>query len=862
MKKFLLFLLCMMGSQLLNAQTVGPLIQTQWDQDEPYNLMLPEVDGKHCLTSCGATAMAQICYYYRWPEEIWGSGHIRVDNGPEYTFDFYPVPVEYDKMLLTYDENSSEEAKMAVALLMRNIASFSGGLSVEQSYSPAPAFLTTSFDYDAGLMHLRPGYFSKEDMISIIRSELDAGRPVILGGSNGFAGHDFICDGYNDKDEFHFNYGWSGDYDGWSTLENCLFPINMSIDFNIKKNEGGERAFTLGCNRDFKWMGDNKIYGNYNFETYYSVLMQLQVALAVENTDTHEVQYFCHTNKDMLSVDDMGLLWELDADLPDGSYVLYPVGRDINTNSQWRKAYFRDLCQKEVALTVKNGVKTFANNNLNDYVKEGAVEVEGLCYELNDAEGTAKVTYRNDKYASYSGNIVIPETITINDKTYMVTAIGEGAFRDCKFLDQVVIGKNVTNIEWSAFVNIVANKVSFAEGSQLKTIDTYAFYCADIQKIILPEGLEQIGRLVFGNAHIIDIIIPSTVISWGEYCFMTTSLVSMHINQMTPPILDKEDPCFRYNGSDVGDFAPYKKDFAYGITSSVLYVPAGAKEAYAQADVWKDFGFILEPGDDDSFVKNITRSAIEIDNVLYQFNGIKKVAKVVEFKKDVDDVVLNNTIQIGEKTFDVVSIGEDVFNGTQYNRIVIPANVETIIWHAFNDVEIVSLEFEEGSHLKEIDIEGLWEITLKSPLVLPEGLKSLGSIRCKDVADITIPASVTSMGSENFFTNLKHLRVFWPEPLVVENLFAWDQFVNGNGLDGATLHVPVGTKELYANAEGWKLFPNIVEGNDDDTAIKTVNSGKHQADAIYTLDGRRVDVSNDSLLPRGIYIIGGKKVIK
>jgi len=147
-------------------------------------------------------------------------------------------------------------------------------------------------------------------------------------------------------------------------------------------------------------------------------------------------------------------------------------------------------------------------------------------------------------------------------------------------------------------------------------------------------------------------------------------------------------------------------------------------------------------------------------------------------------------------------------------------------------------------------------------LVLPEGLETLGSIRCKDVADITIPASVTSMGSENFFTNLKHLRVFWPEPLVVENLFAWDQFENGNGLDGATLHVPVGTKELYANAEGWKLFPNIVEGNDDDTAIKTVNSGKHQADAIYTLDGRRVDVSNDSLLPRGIYIIGGKKVIK
>ena len=36
---------------------------------------------------------------------------------------------------------------------------------------------------------------------------------------------------------------------------------------------------------------------------------------------------------------------------------------------------------------------------------------------------------------------------------------------------------------------------------------------------------------------------------------------------------------------------------------------------------------------------------------------------------------------------------------------------------------------------------------------------------------------------------------------------------NGIVLDGARLHVPVGTKELYANAEGWKDFSSIVEGD-------------------------------------------------
>ena len=49
---------CAISSQLIIAQTVGPLIKTQWNQNDPYNLMCPEIDGKHCLTSCGATADA------------------------------------------------------------------------------------------------------------------------------------------------------------------------------------------------------------------------------------------------------------------------------------------------------------------------------------------------------------------------------------------------------------------------------------------------------------------------------------------------------------------------------------------------------------------------------------------------------------------------------------------------------------------------------------------------------------------------------------------------------------------------------------------------------------------------------------
>ena len=203
------------------------------------------------------------------------------------TKDYY----DYDKMLLTYDANSSEESKQAVALLMRDVAFTGAVLGLDESGSPSPEYLARVMGYDQGLMHLDGGYCTIEDFKTIIRAELDAGRPVLIDGSNGSVGHGFICDGYRENDEFHFNYGWSGKSDGWSTLENCLFPVSMSINYNIKKDEGGKPGFTLGSNKDFRWMGGNKLHGNYKFDSYFKHELKPQIALAVEKTETHEIKY-------------------------------------------------------------------------------------------------------------------------------------------------------------------------------------------------------------------------------------------------------------------------------------------------------------------------------------------------------------------------------------------------------------------------------------------------------------------------------------------------------------------------------------------------------------------------------------------
>ena len=74
------------------------------------------------------------------------------------------------------------------------------------------------------------------------------------------------------------------------------------------------------------------------------------------------------------------------------------------------------------------------------------VEVDGIYYYIS--ETTATVTSGG---VEYSGDIVIPESITFRNSKYSVTSLGEKAFRYCRSLTSVTIPNSVTSIGESAF---------------------------------------------------------------------------------------------------------------------------------------------------------------------------------------------------------------------------------------------------------------------------------------------------------------------------------------------------------------------------------------------------------------------------
>ena len=79
-------------------------------------------------------------------------------------------------------------------------------------------------------------------------------------------------------------------------------------------------------------------------------------------------------------------------------------------------------------------------------------EKDGIYYNILSSEDrTVEVTYRYESGDSYSGDIVIPQRVINDGKTYSVTTIGDDAFFDCFALKSVSM-PSITTIGNSAFM--------------------------------------------------------------------------------------------------------------------------------------------------------------------------------------------------------------------------------------------------------------------------------------------------------------------------------------------------------------------------------------------------------------------------
>ncbi|MBO4503575.1 MAG: C10 family peptidase [Bacteroidales bacterium] len=210
---------------------VSPLITAKWNQNKYYNWYSP-IDNEspagynsRTPNGCVAVAMAQIMYYYRYPEQGTGSHTNYTDYGNFYV-NFGQQRYCYEAMEDQLIHHNDEVAKLifhcATSVNMQYSAEGSGAYSQD-----VPEAVRTYFGYSSNCEYRSKYSYNTSQWRQMLKNELNIKHPIYYSGYSQEGGHAFVCDGYNSDNLFHFNFGWGGSSNGFYTVSSYgSNPVN------------------------------------------------------------------------------------------------------------------------------------------------------------------------------------------------------------------------------------------------------------------------------------------------------------------------------------------------------------------------------------------------------------------------------------------------------------------------------------------------------------------------------------------------------------------------------------------------------------------------------------------------------------
>ena len=201
------------------------------------------------------------------------------------------------------------------------------------------------------------------------------------------------------------------------------------------------------------------------------------------------------------------------------------------------------------------------------------VEIDGINYDLVAKAKQAIVIKKSS--GTYSGEVVIPESVEYESVAYSVTSIRNNAFTGCRGLISVTIGNSVTSIGDCAF-SFCSGLISVTIGNSVTSIGVYAFqYCSGLTSVTIGNSVTSIGQGAFvGCSGLTSVTIPNSVTSIGS-AFSDCKLQTIVLKAIKPADVDE----LRFTTN------------MYNHTQ--LYVPEGAYWDYAFSD-WGNFIRIKE----------------------------------------------------------------------------------------------------------------------------------------------------------------------------------------------------------------------------------------------------------------------------
>lgn len=235
---------------ILDPKTpIDYMVKCTWDfNNKPYNDQTPIVindkwEEVHSQNGCGATALAQIMYYYKNKgcealrmTEFENNKYPTLEALPATTFNWDLILPKYEYYKGSGSKNYTEEQGEEIAKLMKYVGY---AVSTQYSYKGSGSwldpqdFVPLGFSRESYSTLDNPGIgqLSDKKLEEIFDKELEKGRPVIMAGYyiNG-GGHYYIIDGRDDTGRYHVNLGSNGFSDGYYIISQELYLSGQSVD--------------------------------------------------------------------------------------------------------------------------------------------------------------------------------------------------------------------------------------------------------------------------------------------------------------------------------------------------------------------------------------------------------------------------------------------------------------------------------------------------------------------------------------------------------------------------------------------------------------------------------------------------------
>ncbi len=473
-----------------------------------------------------------------------------------------------------------------------------------------------------------------------------------------------------------------------------------------------------------------------------------------------------------------------------------------------------------------------------------STQIDGINYNLNSSNKTAEVAY-----GGYSGNLVIPSSVTKGEVDYTVTSIASNAFYNCLNLISIIIPKSVTTIatKRSFFDNTKKlTSIIVEEGNPnydsrencnalIETASNKLLYGCN--GAFIPDGVTTIGEAAFSEcAELTSLVIPNSVTTIEDGAFykcsgLTSVYIGTGLENFGEYIFNE---CDNLKTAEINSNALVSKNYSSGeINAGGLFWGAPVEEVVLGEDVTSigDYAFAGCGMFSIKMSDNVTKIG---DYAFQQCPGLTSV------------VFSNNLTYIGKWAFTLCS---------HLPSVTIPESVRCIDQIAFywcdrltkvviNSNEVVARENEQFYTLRSCFGPQVKEF------VLGEDVRKIAYIACSEsekLTTVTISGNLTCIEDSAFHKCSSITDMYCYAEQVPE--MGKDVFIDSN-YKKATLHVPANAVEAYKSAEQWKDFGNIVALTDEDpkpTGIESVNNSIKTAEHYYTTGGKQISAPQRGL---------------